>query len=116
MGRSNDYIALLNRLGGLVCLGGGGIVYCLGLGNQGHRAVGVSARPSRADVVVVESVRPGSAADEGGVRYGDVILEMDREILLMQIGREDEPLMIKTDFEVRNPKIFRLNQNINPSL
>jgi len=33
----------------------------------------------RADGVVVSAVDPGSAADEAGIRRGDVILEIDRK-------------------------------------
>jgi len=35
----------------------------------------------RAEGVVVRSVRPGSAADEAGLRRGDVILEIDRKAI-----------------------------------
>ncbi len=42
-------------------------------------AVAQSLGLDRAEGVVVKGVRPGSAADEGGFRRGDVILEIDRK-------------------------------------
>ena len=48
--------------------------------NQENRGKGaaLNAGLEKAEGVVVTAVEPGSAADDGGIRRGDVILEVDR--------------------------------------